>query len=122
VAKICPTAWWKGFCSNQELSKIASKILNLPSTTAAVERFFSTYGIIHTAKRNKLSNERAAKLVFISQNIKYSTTAVALPPNRAYSTEKKTCSPCLHKQCLSSLSVSPSPCYMSRSRRSGDRN
>ena len=49
VEKIRPTAWWKGFCSNQELSKIASKILSLPSTTAAVERSFSTYGNIHTA-------------------------------------------------------------------------
>ena len=77
MEKIRPTAWWKGFCSNQELSKIASKILSLPSTTAAVERSFSTYGNIHTAKRNRLSNDTAKKLVFISQNIKYRIEAEA---------------------------------------------
>ena len=84
MEKIRPTAWWKGFCSNQELSKIASKILSLPSTTAAVERSFSTYGNIHTAKRNRLSNDTAKKLVFISQNIKYAIESEApkksLPP------------------------------------------
>ena len=84
VANISPTAWWNGFCANQELCKIASKILNLPSTTAAVERSFSTYANIHTAKRNKLSNDRARKLVFISQNIKYAT-APDKPPKRSLS-------------------------------------
>ena len=86
VEKISPTAWWKGFCSTQELSKIACKLLNLPSTTASVERSFSTYANIHTAKRNKLSNDKAKKLVFISQNIKYATKAEL--PNPAPSTNQ----------------------------------
>ena len=55
--------------TNQELSKIAGRLLKLPSTTAAVERSFSCYRNIHTAKRNQLTNDRASKLVFVSQNI-----------------------------------------------------
>ena len=55
--------------SNQELSKIASGLLKLPSTTAAVEQSFSCYSNIHTAKRNRLTNDLALKLVFAFQNI-----------------------------------------------------
>lgn len=70
VSKITPTAWWKGFCSSTELCKLASRFLELPATSAACERSFSTYGGVHTKKRNRLTNERAAKIVYISHNLK----------------------------------------------------
>ena len=41
IANISPVSWWNGFCTNQELSKIAGRLLKLPSTTAAVEQSFS---------------------------------------------------------------------------------
>ena len=69
IANISPVSWWNGNCSNQELSKIAGRLFKLPSTTAAVERSFSFYSNIHTTKRNRLTNDRASKLVFVSQNI-----------------------------------------------------
>ena len=62
--------WWKGLCSSTELSKVAAKILQLPATSAACERSFSCYANIHNAKRNRLTNERAGKLVFVSQNLR----------------------------------------------------
>ncbi|XP_065656505.1 uncharacterized protein LOC136081964 [Hydra vulgaris] len=65
-----PINWWKGLCSFTELSKVASRILQLPASSAACERSFSTYSNIHSAKRNRLTIERAGKLVFISQNLK----------------------------------------------------
>ncbi|XP_065658651.1 uncharacterized protein LOC136083173 [Hydra vulgaris] len=65
-----PINWWKGLCSFTELSKVASRILQLPASSAACERSFSTYSNIHSAKRNRLTTERAGKLVFISQNLK----------------------------------------------------
>ncbi|XP_065670247.1 uncharacterized protein LOC136088936 [Hydra vulgaris] len=65
-----PINWWKGLCSFTELSKVASRILQLPASSAACERSFSTYSDIHSAKRNRLTTERAGKLVFISQNLK----------------------------------------------------
>ena len=69
VSAISPIAWWNGHCGRKELNKIACKILTLPATSAAVERSFSCYSNVHIAKRNRLSNERAAKVVFASQNV-----------------------------------------------------
>ena len=69
IANISPVSWWNGYFTKQKLSKIAGRLLKLPSTTAAVERSLSCYSNIHTAKRNRLTNDRASKLVFVSQNI-----------------------------------------------------
>ena len=68
ISAISPIAWWNGYCGGKELNKIAYNILRLPATSAAVKRSFSCYSNVHTAKRNKLSNEKAPKLVFVSQN------------------------------------------------------
>ena len=73
IANNSPVSWWNGYCTDQELSKIAGRLLKLPSTTAAVERSFSCYSNIHTAKRNRLTNDRVSKLVFVSQNIQRTT-------------------------------------------------
>ncbi|XP_065662478.1 uncharacterized protein LOC136085054 [Hydra vulgaris] len=66
-----PVSWWKGICCSCApiLSNIASKILLLPPTSAAVERSFSRQSWIHNQKRNRLTNDRASKLVFISHNL-----------------------------------------------------
>ena len=45
-------------------------MLDLLPTSAAVERSFSKYANIHSLKRNKLTTERAAKLVYIAHNLK----------------------------------------------------
>ena len=68
VNQTSPTSWWNGICGSTQLSKIAAAVLNLPPTSAAVERSFSRHSFIHSAKRNRLTTERAAKLVFIAQN------------------------------------------------------
>lgn len=67
---LSPIAWWNGFCKSTELSKLAARFLELPATTAACERSFSTYAGIHTTKRNRLKNERASKIVYIAHNLK----------------------------------------------------
>lgn len=69
VDQMSPTSWWNGICCDTELSKVASGVLNLPPTSASVERSFSRHANIHSAKRNRLTNERAAKLVYISHNL-----------------------------------------------------
>ena len=71
VSAIFPNAWWNGYCGRKKTNEIARKILRLSATSAAVEQSFSCYSNVHTAKRNKPSNERAAKVVFISQNINF---------------------------------------------------
>ena len=73
IENVSPVSCWNGYCANQELIKIAGRLLDLPLTTAAVERSFSCYSNIHTAKCNRLTNDRASKLVFVSQNIQRTT-------------------------------------------------
>ncbi|CAH1736275.1 unnamed protein product [Aphis gossypii] len=70
VNKVSATTWWNGLCSSSQLSKIATKILQLPPTSAACERTFSSYSNIHTVKRNCLTNDRAGKLVYINHNLR----------------------------------------------------
>ena len=41
----------------------------LPPTSAAVERSFSRQSWVHNQKWNRLTNDRASKLVFISHNL-----------------------------------------------------
>lgn len=64
VLTLEPLAWWKGVYSFSKLLKIADKILSSPVTSAATERSFSIYSIIHTKKRNKLKTEQASKVSF----------------------------------------------------------
>lgn len=65
-----PLVWWNGLCSFSVLSSLATSILSAPTTSAATERSFSTYGNIHTKKRNKLTCDRAGKITYISHNWK----------------------------------------------------
>ena len=42
--------WWKGLCGSDDLSPVASKILQIPPTSAASERNWSLFGYTHTPK------------------------------------------------------------------------
>ncbi|KAJ8912985.1 hypothetical protein NQ315_000042 [Exocentrus adspersus] len=66
---IAPLTWWKGFFSNRPLYQIAKIILNLPATTASAERNWKTYTHVHTKKPNKLTIDRAMKLVYVKYNL-----------------------------------------------------
>lgn len=70
VSGVKPTAWWKAFFSHTDLGIMAEKILTTPITSAATERSFSTFGNVHTKKRNRLTTERAGKITFIAHNYK----------------------------------------------------
>ena len=50
------------------LSKVALRVLGTPTSSAASERFWSIFAFIHSKNRNRLSVERADKLVFIYCN------------------------------------------------------
>ena len=66
---ISPVTWWKAFCSDTELSNVAITILNFPPTSASVERSFSRQSYIHSKTRNRLTNDKVEKLVFVSHNL-----------------------------------------------------
>ena len=66
-----PIDWWNGF--QQEipvLGKFAIKLMSIPASNAASERNWSNFGFIQNIKRNRLTNERAFKLVSIYTNLR----------------------------------------------------
>ena len=82
--------------NSTELSKLASKLLSLPPTSAAVERLFSRYSWIHSTKRNRLSTERAAKLVYVAHNLSLTDSSMpsALFPGTTAAATSPHASPC----------------------------
>lgn len=70
VYLVTPLLWWRGLRGTCTLAEVAVKILGAPVTSAATERTFSTFGWIHSKKRNRLTSERAAKLTYIAYNWK----------------------------------------------------
>jgi len=68
VERLSPIIWWKGMCGSSELSKVAVRILSCPTSSAATERSFSTFGFIHNKRRNRLTTERAGKITYIAHN------------------------------------------------------
>ncbi|KAF2902631.1 hypothetical protein ILUMI_03553 [Ignelater luminosus] len=73
---ISPVTFWKGICTEFPLRFVAEAVLTMPATSAATEKSFSSYGNIHTKKRNRLSVKRAGMLTYVNINLKlFSATA-----------------------------------------------
>jgi hypothetical protein len=65
-----PKQWWGIHGQHTpELKSIALKVLGQPSSSAC-ERNWSTYGFVHSLRRNKLTPTRAEDLVFVHSNIR----------------------------------------------------
>ncbi|CAD6223339.1 unnamed protein product [Miscanthus lutarioriparius] len=77
LAKTCekfeynPASWWRLYgTETPALQKLATRILSLTSSSSGCERNWSTFEMIHTKKRNRLTTTRLNKLVFIQFNSK----------------------------------------------------
>ncbi|CAG8789005.1 26163_t:CDS:2, partial [Gigaspora rosea] len=72
VDEVDPIAWWEGNFkeSASELCKVASRILNIPSSSAAAKRNWSNFSYIYDKKRSRLTLPRILKLVYIYSNYK----------------------------------------------------
>ena len=65
----CVLQFWQSDASYwPNLQKIALKVFSMPRSSAASERNFSTFGFIHSKLRNRLSEEKLEKLVYIKFN------------------------------------------------------
>lgn len=65
----CPLEWWrqhKQFMPG--LAAIARSFLCVPATSAAAERFFSTFGLTISRLRTRLSSETVQQLLFCKLN------------------------------------------------------
>uniref|UniRef100_K3Y297 HAT C-terminal dimerisation domain-containing protein n=1 Tax=Setaria italica TaxID=4555 RepID=K3Y297_SETIT len=66
-----PASWWWLYgTETPALQKLATRILSLTSSSSGCERNWSTFEMIHTKKRNRLTTTRLNKLVFIQFNSK----------------------------------------------------
>ena len=62
-----PIVWWKAmklYAVPERFISMALHLLTSPASSASIERVFSSFGLVHTKARNRLGNEKAAKLVF----------------------------------------------------------
>ncbi|KAK9045895.1 hypothetical protein V6N11_051798 [Hibiscus sabdariffa] len=63
--------WWSIYGSQTpELAEVAKKVLSQPISSSSAERAWSTYGHVHSLKRNRLNSSRADKLVYIHTNLR----------------------------------------------------
>ena len=71
LQEFTPTEWWKivnkkatrqGFVDLEDFSQFMVNLHSCPSSSAGIERWFSTIGFIWSKTRNRLGAEKAKKL------------------------------------------------------------
>ncbi|KAH9329297.1 hypothetical protein KI387_001405 [Taxus chinensis] len=65
LAHESPVSWWRLYGHAGLLRTLAIRLLSQVSSSSASERNWSTYGWIHSLKRNRLTSKRAEKLVAV---------------------------------------------------------
>eukprot|EP00064_Thunnus_orientalis_P009549 superscaffoldBa00001221_g9573 len=65
---VSASTWWKGLCSSEPLSPVASAILQIPPTTGTCEHLQSRF--CNTKVQGSLSADRVQKLVAMQTNLK----------------------------------------------------
>ena len=64
-----PILFWRIYeGASPELIKLATLALSIAPTSGSAEQNWSTFGFIHSKSRNRLTNERVEKLVYIYWN------------------------------------------------------
>ncbi|XP_056685773.1 uncharacterized protein [Spinacia oleracea] len=63
--------WWSMYGSQTpELAEVAKKVSAQPISSSSAERAWSTFGLVHSLKRNRLNCSTADKLVYIHSNLR----------------------------------------------------
>ncbi|XP_030940040.1 uncharacterized protein LOC115964964 [Quercus lobata] len=66
-----PMLWWSTYGSTLPiLQTLALKLLQQPCSSSCAERNWSTYGFIHSMRRNRITPKRAEDLVFVHSNLR----------------------------------------------------
>lgn len=68
--EMTPSAYWStfGITDYPQLSQIALRIYQVPTSSAASERVWKAFSFIHSKRRNRLKNKKVEKLAFIYVN------------------------------------------------------
>ena len=70
-SSVDPVTWWKSAGNGRELAQLAVRVLEMPLSSASIERVWSTFGFIQNSVRNRLGNEKAEKHTFIYKNLRF---------------------------------------------------
>lgn len=71
-------SWWRDRRHKYPvLAFLARKYLGAPASSAPCERLFSTAGNVLTAKRSRLDDENAEKIVFVHENVEFAREVMA---------------------------------------------
>ena len=66
-----PITWWSALRNEVPvLSEFAAKLMSIPASSAAAERNWSHFGFVHSLRRNRLTNDRVFKLVYLYSNLR----------------------------------------------------
>ena len=66
-----PVRWWICHGANYvHLQTLTICLLSEVSSSSLVERNWSTYGFIHSVKRNRLGSQKAEDLVYVHSNLR----------------------------------------------------
>ena len=72
--KMNPSKWWESASENIRLPKglvqLAKMLMSLPSSSAGIERDFSTLANIMTKQRNRIGIEKASKLCLVHRYLR----------------------------------------------------
>ena len=74
--------WWRGYASTRALLIIAIILLSMSATSAAVERTNKEFGLQKSKLRNRLTENRAADLTYISYNVKVTQQATTVKKSK----------------------------------------
>ena len=66
-----PVRWWICHGANGvHLQNLAIRVLSQVASSSSAERNWSTYGFIHSVKRNRLGSQKAEDLVYVHSNLR----------------------------------------------------
>ena len=66
-----PMLWWSTYGSSLPmLQTLALKLLGQPCSSSCAERNWSTYGFIHSMRRNRITPKHAEDLVYVHSNLR----------------------------------------------------
>lgn len=68
------TFWGLAETKFPTLADVAQKLLNIPASSAQLERLFSNWSFVHSSLRNRLSPEKSSKLMYIYYSLKLRDT------------------------------------------------
>ena len=68
--RIVGAHWWRAHFMHvaPKLAALAARVLDVPASSAAAERVWSSFGRVQTDFRNRLAPDRLHKLVYVSFN------------------------------------------------------